>query len=129
RFSTSEFWPDVQRYGCTTTLLQGAMAHFLLGQDPTPEEADNPLTNVVVAPVIPEVAELEQRFQVRVGTVYNMTELSCPVMSNGWYHHGPGSCGEPRAGVSVRIVDELDREVPPGVVGELVVRHDQPWTM
>lgn len=129
RFKTSEFWHDVKRYGCTTTLLQGAMAHFLLNQKPVPEEVESSLSKVIVAPVIAEVTELERRFGVRVGTAYNMTELSCPLVSDGWDNDGPGSCGGPRPGVSVRLVDELDNEVPRGEVGELVVRHDDPWTM
>lgn len=129
RFRTSEFWSDVQRYGCTSTLLQGAMAHFLLNQKPAPEEVDSSLSKIIVAPVIAEVTELERRFGVRVGTAYNMTELSCPLVSEGWENDGPGSCGGPRAGVIVRLVDELDNEVRRGEVGELVVRHDDPWTM
>ncbi|MDI2099474.1 AMP-binding protein [Ruicaihuangia caeni] len=129
QFRTSDFWPEVVEYGCTTTLLQGAMAHFLLNQAPSPLEQNNPLDKVIVAPVIAEVQELERRFGVRVGTVYNMTELSCPLVSDGWVNDGIGSCGTVREGVTVRLVDDLDREVPVGEIGELVVRHDDPWTM
>ncbi len=129
QFKTAEFWPDVRRYGVTTTLLQGAMAHFLWNQPRTAADADNPLDKVIIAPVIAEVDEFEARFGVRVGTVYNMTELSCPLMSEDWTNDGRGSCGSARPGVSVRLVDEWDREVPVGEVGELLVRHDEPWTM
>jgi acyl-CoA synthetase (AMP-forming)/AMP-acid ligase II len=38
--------------------------------------------------------------------------------------HLLGSLGRPPAGVDVRIVDENDEEVPPGVVGEVVSRSD-----
>ncbi|TDC54977.1 hypothetical protein E1281_14910 [Actinomadura sp. KC345] len=38
--------------------------------------------------------------------------------------HLLGSLGRPPAGVEVRIVDENDDEVPPGVVGEVVSRSD-----
>ncbi len=129
QFKTSEFWGDVRRFGVTTTLLQGAMAHFLWKLPVTEQDADNPLDKVIVAPVIAEVVEFEKRFGVRVGTVYNMTELSCPLMSDGWVNKGRGSCGEVRSGVQARLVDEFDREVPVGEVGELVVRHDDPWTL
>lgn len=129
KFSTSDFWADVREYGCTTTLLQGAMAHFLLNRPASDTDSDNPLTQVIVAPVIQEVAELERRFAVKVGTVYNMTELSCPLVSEGWTQDGPGSCGVARPGVEVRVADELDRELPVGHVGELLVRHDAPWTL
>src|SRR4029077_15094071 len=35
-----------------------------------------------------------------------------------------GSCGVPRTGVLVKIVDERDRELPPGEIGEIVTRSD-----
>jgi long-chain acyl-CoA synthetase len=35
-----------------------------------------------------------------------------------------GSCGVPRTGVLVKTVDDADREVPPGTVGEVVTRSD-----
>jgi acyl-CoA synthetase (AMP-forming)/AMP-acid ligase II len=34
------------------------------------------------------------------------------------------SCGYPRTGVEVRVVDEHDEDVPPGEVGEVVTRSD-----
>lgn len=129
KFSTSEFWPDIRAFGCTTTLLQGAMAHFLLNRPARDDDRENPLTQVIVAPVIQEVDELERRFGMKVGTVYNMTELSCPLVSEGWNQDGPGSCGIARDGVEVRVADELDRELPVGEVGELLVRHREPWTL
>jgi long-chain acyl-CoA synthetase len=35
-----------------------------------------------------------------------------------------GSCGVPRTGVLVKVVDEHDRELPPGEVGEVVTKSD-----
>ena len=35
-FKTDEFWPDVKRYGCTGTLLLGAMANFVYRQPEHP---------------------------------------------------------------------------------------------
>jgi acyl-CoA synthetase (AMP-forming)/AMP-acid ligase II len=34
------------------------------------------------------------------------------------------SCGYPRSGVLVRVVDEDDRDVPPGEIGEVITRSD-----
>ena len=36
--------------------------------------------------------------------------------------HRLGSCGRPRAGVQVRILDEDDRPLPPGETGEICIR-------
>jgi crotonobetaine/carnitine-CoA ligase len=38
-----------------------------------------------------------------------------------------GSCGLPRTGVQVRIVDEDDFDVPAGTPGEILLRNDNPW--
>jgi len=35
-----------------------------------------------------------------------------------------GSCGVPRTGVLVKVVDDRDRELPPGDVGEVVTKSD-----
>jgi len=35
-----------------------------------------------------------------------------------------GSCGVARSGVLVRVVDQADRDVPPGEIGEIVTRSD-----
>ncbi len=35
-----------------------------------------------------------------------------------------GSCGVPRTGVLVKVVDERDRELPPDEIGEIVTRSD-----
>jgi len=35
-----------------------------------------------------------------------------------------GSCGVPRTGVLVKVVDDRDRELPPGEIGEIVTRSD-----
>lgn len=38
-----------------------------------------------------------------------------------------GYCGRIREGFEVRLVDEWDREVPQGEVGEAMVRSEHPW--
>ena len=35
-----------------------------------------------------------------------------------------GSCGVPRTGVLVKVVDDRDRELPPGEIGKIVTRSD-----
>jgi crotonobetaine/carnitine-CoA ligase len=40
-----------------------------------------------------------------------------------------GTCGKPRAGVELKLVDANDNEVAPGSIGELILRTDEPWTL
>jgi long-chain acyl-CoA synthetase len=61
---------------------------------------------------------------------YGMTEAAPPISANGPENHSAEgiangrlrSAGRPGLGVTVRIVDENDNEVPCGTVGEVVVR-------
>jgi carnitine-CoA ligase len=126
-FKTDEFWSDVARYGCTTTVLLGAMANFLQRQPERPGERDTPLTHVSMVPVIADVDGFIERFGVNVSTVFNMTETSCPLVSDGYHLANTRSCGRQRPGYHVRLVDTFDNEVPVGEAGELTVRSDQPW--
>ncbi len=129
RFSLGEYWSDVARYRCTTTVLMGTMAHLLDRQPPSPTDRDTPMRNVLVAPLIPGIHAFAERFGLRVCTVFNMTEVSVPIASPGWALEDEHSCGRVRPGYECRIVDEHDRPVPPGTVGELVVRHREPWKL
>jgi crotonobetaine/carnitine-CoA ligase len=128
-FRTDEFWPDIDRYRCTTTLLLGAMANFLYRKPPSRDDHDTPLHTVVMVPLIPEFHDFGDRFGVRVSTAFNMTEISCPLTSGGWSPPNTTSCGQLREGFELRIVDEFDETLPPGEVGELIVRADDPWTL
>ncbi|MGV6876018.1 AMP-binding protein [Pseudochelatococcus sp. B33] len=127
-FSTSQFWPDIRNFGCTTTMVVGATIAFLESQPPTPRDRDHPLRNVYVCPLPQDPQSFMARFGVRLCTAFNMTETSCPIVTE-WVL-GPGnSCGRVRPGAACRIVDEHDEEVPDGTVGELVVRSDRSWEL
>ncbi len=130
-FKTDEFWPDVRRFGCTTTLLLGAMANFVYRQPPSPHDADTPMKTVLMVPVIPEADDFRRRFDVEINTVFNMTEVSSPIvaLSAETVAMPAGSCGRQRDGYECRVVDGHDREVGPGELGELIVRSDEPWVL
>src|SRR6185295_13706110 len=69
-----------------------------------------------------------ERFGCEIYTLFNMTEISSPLVSEA--EPSPlGTCGRPRPGMQVRIVDANDCEVAAGSVGELVVRSDRPWAL
>ncbi len=127
-FRTSEFWATIRRFRITHTILLGAMTPFLLKEPPSPQDRDHPLKRVSMIPLSDQSREFTERFGVEIFTSFNMTETSSPLFI------GPnpdirGTCGKPRDGVQVRIVDDYDCEVAPGVVGELMVRTDMPWAL
>jgi crotonobetaine/carnitine-CoA ligase len=128
QFSGSEYWGDIRAHGCTTTALVGTMPQFLWSQPARPDDADNPLRRAIMLPVLPQYREFEQRFGVKLRTCYAMTEIA-PVFGTDWDIDDPRSCGRPRPGFELRLVDEDDYEVPVGQVGELIVRADEPWTL
>ncbi len=67
--------------------------------------------------------QFEKKFKVRIREGYGLTEAS-PVCSVSTLHmeQKPGSIGVPIPGVEARIVDDTDRELPRGEIGELIVR-------
>jgi carnitine-CoA ligase len=128
RFETAAFWRRVRASGATTSIILGSMAGFLLGRPPRDDDRDHALRTVTMVPLSDIAAEFARRFGCEIHTHFNMTEVSMPILSEP-NPRAIGSAGRPRPGAQARVVDDNDCEVPPGVVGELVVRTDCPWAM
>jgi len=128
RFDTATFLDTVRRTRTTATFLLGVMASFLEKLPERADDADTPLRLVFMVPLAGDIAAFSKRFGCEVYTIFNMTEISTPIISEP----NPlvrGTCGKQRAGVDVRLVDDHDCEVPIGTVGEMLVRTDRPWGM
>jgi crotonobetaine/carnitine-CoA ligase len=128
RFETQSFWQTVRQTRATTAILLGAMIGFLMRQPPRPDDREQPLRSVLIVPFNELAPAFKARFGCDIFTYFNMTEVSVPLRTEP----NPtliGGCGRPRPGVSVRLVDDNDCEVPVGGVGELVVRTDCPWAL
>ncbi|MEI8305012.1 MAG: AMP-binding protein [Burkholderiales bacterium] len=128
RFDTASFLDTVRRTGTTATFLLGVMASFLEKLPPRPDDADTPLRLAFMVPLAGDIAAFSRRFGCEIYTIFNMTEISTPIISEP----NPlvrGTCGRKREGVDVRLVDDNDCEVPDGTVGEMMVRTDRPWGM
>ena len=128
RFSVNDFWATVRESGASASFLLGAMANFLARQEPKPDDIDNPMDRMLLVPLIDDVDGFRQRFGVRVCTCYGSTEVNVPIISD-YEVTEPGIAGRALPGFDIRIVDENDREVPVGAVGELVVRASEPWVI
>ena len=127
-FSTDTFWDFVRRTECTVIFLLGVMATFLIKRPPDTGDRDHVVRAAFMVPLTEAAGPFQQRFGIDVFTIFNMTEVSSPIVSEA----NPaklGTCGKVRAGVEVRLVDAQDCEVPIGTVGEMIVRTDRPWAM
>jgi crotonobetaine/carnitine-CoA ligase len=127
-FDTATFWDTIRTTRSTSMTLLGAMIPFLMKAPPSPRDRDHTLRQAVMVPLSDDSHAFTGRFGVDIYTVFNMTEISCPIVSA----RNPDiskTCGRVRAGFDARVVDENDIEVPNGTVGELLVRADEPWTM
>ena len=129
RFSATEYWADVREHGCTITCFLGPMGPFLAGQPEDAGDADNPLRRAIMLPVIPTHREFAQRFGIKLRTAFGMTEVGTPFATDWGGITDHRSCGQLRPGFEARLVDDHDFDVGAGAVGELVLRHREPWTM
>ena len=121
QFTKSRLWEILTRYGCTTFNLLGGMTTAIYSEPPKPDDADNPVRFVLSAGMPAAIWEaFEKRFDVKILEAYGAVEGGMAFKPIGV---GPvGSFGKPPANLEIRIVDELDRECPPGEQGELISR-------
>jgi crotonobetaine/carnitine-CoA ligase len=129
RFSVSRFWDQCRANGITAINYMGALLMMLHKQEPTPQDADNPVRIAFGAPCPIEIWEdFEQRFGIDLVEVYGMTEapMAC---ENRLDDRRIGAAGKESMSYQVRIVDDDDGEVPAGTAGEIVIRPKYPDIM
>ena len=131
RFSASTFWEQVRRSGATEVGVVGAVSSILLRQEPGPADRDHNVRMMHGAAGIPmdRRADFEERFGLRLVTGFAMTEtghLSTTSPDDPMRYR---ASGRPVPQYEAAVVDADDNEVPPGTVGELVVRPRVPGVM
>ena len=127
-FKTDQYWQRIRDTGATCTSgLIGSMAAFLEKAPTRENEKDHTLRMVTLMLNQPAI-NAAKRYGFSYISGFNMTELSGPLISEVDCQV-TGSLGRPRTGCECRVVDEHDMEVGPDVIGELIVRMDQPWTV
>lgn len=121
RFSASRFWDSIRRHGGTTFNALGAMIPILMKQPDRPEDADNPVRMVFSAACPASLWEaFERRFGVRIFEGYGAVDGGGVLIWN--LGDGPvGSVGRV-LNVEWKLVDDDNREVPQGEIGELVTK-------
>jgi carnitine-CoA ligase len=123
-FSASRWLEQVRACGATITNTLGVMCNFIYGQPIREDDADNPLRVMVTLPAPSDIAEdFERRFGVKCLEGYGMTEVGVITYRRLDEPLRLGSAGRALEWFDVRVVDpETDEPLPPGNVGEIVVR-------
>lgn len=129
KFSASAWLDDIRRFDATVTNSLGAVAAYIAARAPTPHDRDHRLRAILSAPNLPEhEAVFRERYGVRdVISGFGMTEVNIPVWGKVG-HSLAGSGWVYRKHFDVIVADpETDRPLPPGTIGEILVRPKTPW--
>lgn len=128
-FSASTFWDEIRRSKATYFPMVGAMAHILFKLPPRETDARHSVRIVYSIPAPAKIyAEFEKRFRVKLIEAYGSTDGQV-IVYQPYDHPKIGSCGKVVDGFELRIVDDLDEEVPMGAVGEIVYRSGEPFAI
>lgn len=126
RFHPSTLFDTVQRFGVTFFYCLGVMPTLLLKYPPTPADRNHRLRLIACSGIPGGLhAELEERYGVPWVETYGMTEIgnaAAMTLEDRESRVGSGAIGRSTSKREVRIVDEHDRPVDRGEVGEIVVR-------
>ena len=129
RFSASAYWDQLVEADATHTVLLGPMAQIVYK---TVERApEHKIRFIYCVPYPPNGDEFAERFNVKlVWQGFGMTEI----YTNPYYEHDPddapkNSLGHPVSWMDYGVVDDHDRVLPRGEVGELVFRPLLPDAM
>ena len=128
RFSAHAFWDDVKRSGANKFNLLGAMANILWNQAEGPQDRAHSVVQCTMVPVPEFAAEFERRFNLKIVSVYSLTDFSLGTVLGP--RHPPAklrSAGHASTGVLVAIHDDNDLPLPAGQPGEICLRNDESW--
>ncbi len=131
-FSAGEWIDQIRESHATVANFLGVMMDFVCRQPARDNDADNCLRTVFSVPTPAAIVDdFKRRFDIAVTVeAYGMTEISLPIMLP-YGEYKPRSSGKAVSEwFDVRIVDpDTDEELPANCVGELLVRHKEPWTL
>ncbi len=131
-FSASSFWKRCKHYGATQTFTLGAMHMFLWNAPPQPDDADNPVRHASMVP-LPDalIQPMKDRFGIMtIDQGYGQSEAM------GIFHRSddgtawaPSCLGRVLPGIEVAFLDDDDRPVQAGEIGEISARPTEPYVL
>ena len=114
RFSHATFWDDIRSHGCTAAVCPPPWPPSFIEQPPRPDDADNPLSAVIMGPVIPRSTIQGAVRGNRVHDVRQHRDGRAGGHPSGVDGSNWRSCGCPSRGkIEVAVVDDYDRPVGP----------------
>lgn len=130
KFSASRFWQIISDYQITSFGSVATMLSMLLSTYPdgVPDGLNTEQLRFAMCGSAPVPAEVLKRFEETFNCLvvegYGLSESTCRSTFNPPDdRRRPGSCGLP-IGNEMRVVDEDDREVSDGTLGEIVLRGE-----
>ncbi|HTT01402.1 MAG TPA: AMP-binding protein [Steroidobacteraceae bacterium] len=131
RFSASQFWDLAARSGATQFNFLAAIGNILMNRPRSEFNPTHRIRKLYGGPISERMYEVFPR-EFNVPALiegYGMSEIPGACCNPFLGPHKPGSIGLPAVHpnfpgsfAQLRVVDEEDHELPPGAVGELVVR-------
>jgi len=132
RFSASRYFDHCIAHRCTVASLFAAPMRMLLAQARDPAHRRNRLRVVLFAQSVSgaQLEEWHHRFGAPLLQLWGMTEtMGPPLMNPVDFERRNMSMGLPVMGYEVQVVDESGAVVPPGEVGQIVVRGEPGTTL
>ncbi len=130
KFTASRFWQIISDYQITSFGSVATMLSMLLSTYPdgVPAGLNTRQLRFAMCGSAPVPAEVMKRFEETFNCLvvegYGLSESTCRSTFNPPdQRRRPGSCGLP-IGNEMRVVDEEDRDVPDGSLGEIVLRGE-----
>lgn len=128
KFSASSFWDTVNHYHVTLFTYVGTVLSIL--DKVTPPQVRTSLRAAYGGGAPEDIwRSLEKKTNARMMEGYGMAEIGGLAIMNSLKESKVGSIGKPRELYDIRIFDDHDCELPPGEVGEIVVRPKVPYSM
>jgi carnitine-CoA ligase len=131
-FSVSRLWDIVNEHRANVVHVPGTMLGPILdrtARDSGPDHEIRLALGIGTGQVRRGIRDaFEQRFGFPLLEVYAQSEMGVLVCSERVGEQRPGSSGHSYGWAEIAIVDDLDRPLPPGEVGEIVTRPTEPYT-